>query len=154
MPTPIKRTFSTTYEQAIAGRNWHIVDVSGINIGRAATQIAHLLRGKHKPTYTPNVDCGDFVIVLNAQKVAFSGNKLDDKLYYHHTEFLGGLKAKPAKELLATKPDEVIRRAVWGMLPKGPLGRDIIKKLKIYSGTEHPHAAQQPAQHKLQTMRD
>ena len=78
MPTPIKRTFSTTYEQAIAGRNWHIVDVSGINIGRAATQIAHLLRGKHKPTYTPNVDCGDFVIVLNAQKVAFSGNKLDD----------------------------------------------------------------------------
>lgn len=154
MPTPIKRTVSTTYEQALAGRNWHIVDVSGINIGRAATQIAHLLRGKHKPTYTPNVDCGDFVIVLNAQKVAFSGNKLDDKLYYHHTEFLGGLKAKPAKELLATKPDEVIRRAVWGMLPKGPLGRDIIKKLKVYPGAEHPHAAQSPAQHKLQTMRD
>jgi large subunit ribosomal protein L13 len=154
MPTPIKRTVQTTYEQALADRRWHIVDVAGLTLGRAATQIAHLLRGKHKSTFTPNVDCGDFVIVLNAQKVALTGNKLEGKLYYHHSLYLGGLKAKPAKEMLAGKPEEVIRRAVWGMLPKGPLGRDIIKKLKIYPGAEHPHTAQQPVKHQLQTMRD
>jgi large subunit ribosomal protein L13 len=153
MPTPIKRTVQTTYEQALADRHWHIVDVAGLTLGRAATQIAHLLRGKHKPTFTNNVDCGDFVVVLNAQKVNLTGNKLDGKIYYNHTLFLGGLKQKPAKEMLATKPEEVIRRAVWGMIAKGPLGRDIIKKLKIYPGTEHPHGAQQPKTHKLQTMR-
>ncbi len=154
MPTQIKRTVQTTYEQALADRRWHIVDVAGLNLGRAASQIAHLLRGKHKQTFTPHVDCGDFVVVLNAQKIALTGKKLDDKMYYHHSLYLGGLKAKPAKEMLQTKSDEVIRRAVWGMLPKGPLGRDIIKKLKIYPGAEHPHAAQQPVKHQLQTMRD
>lgn len=153
MPTPIKRTVQTTYEQALADRRWHVVDVAGLTLGRAATQIAHLLRGKHKPTFTANVDSGDFVVVLNAQKIVLTGKKLDDKIYYRHSLYLGGLKAKPAKEVLATKPDEVIRRAVWGMLPKGPLGRDIIKKLKVYPGAEHPHAAQQPAKHQLQTMR-
>jgi len=153
MPTPIKRTVQTTYEQALADRRWHVVDVAGLTLGRAATQIAHLLRGKHKPTFTANVDSGDFVVVLNAQKIVLTGKKLDDKMYYRHSLYLGGLKAKPAKEVLATKPDEVIRRAVWGMLPKGPLGRDIIKKLKVYPGAEHPHAAQQPAKHQLQTMR-
>ncbi len=154
MPTSIKRTIQTTYEQALTDRRWHVVDVAGLNLGRAATQIAHLLRGKHKATFTPHVDCGDFVVVLNAQKIALTGKKMDDKIYYRHSLYLGGLKAKPAKEMLSTKPDEVIRRAVWGMLPKGPLGRNIIKKLKIYPGAEHPHVAQQPEQHKLQTMRD
>jgi large subunit ribosomal protein L13 len=154
MPTPIKRTVTTTNEQALADRHWHIVDVAGLTLGRAATQIAHILRGKHKPTFTPNVDSGDFVVVLNAQKVVFTGKKLEDKMYYRHSLYLGGLKAKPAKEMLVNKSDEVIRRAVWGMLPKGPLGRDIIKKLKVYPGAEHPHAAQQPDPQKLQTMRD
>src|SRR5262249_51634983 len=143
----------TSYEQAQQDRKWHVVDVAGLNLGRAATQIAHLLRGKHKPSYTPNVDSGDFVVVLNAQKVNLTGKKQDDKIYYRHSLYMGGLKARPAKEMLATKSDEVIRRAVWGMLPKGPLGRVIIKKLKVYPGAEHPHSAQQPAQHKLQTMR-
>lgn len=153
MSTSMKRTIQSTFEQALADRRWHIVDVAGLTLGRAATQIAHLLRGKHKPTYTPHVDSGDFVIVLNAQKVVFTGNKLEGKQYYHHSLYLGGLKAKSAKEMLVNKSDEVIRRAVWGMLPKGPLGRDIIKKLKIYPGAEHPHSAQQPVNCKLQTMR-
>ena len=153
MPTPMKRTQQTTHERAQAERRWHIVDVSGLNLGRAATQIAHLLRGKHKPTFTPNVDCGDFVVVLNAKKVGLSGNKLEDKIYYDHSLYLGGMKQRPAKEMLDKHPDEVIRRAVWGMLPKGPLGRRIIKKLKVYPGAEHPHVAQQPAAQKLLTMR-
>ena len=106
--------------------------------------IAMRLRGKHLPTYTPNVDCGDFVVVLNAQKVVLTGNKTNDKLYYRHTLFMGGLKTRPAKEMIATRSPEVIERAVWGMLPKGPLGYAMIKKLKVYGGAEHPHTAQQP----------
>lgn len=153
MLTPIRRTPSTSSEKAQADRKWHVVDVAGLTLGRAATQIAHILRGKHKPTFTPNVDCGDFVIVLNAQKVVLTGNKHDDKLYYKHTLFMGGLKSRPAKEMIATRPDEVIERAVWGMLPKGPLGRVIIKKLKVFAGTEHPHSAQQPTKHILRPMR-
>ena len=153
MLTPIRRTPSTSTEKAQAERKWHVVDVAGLTLGRAATQIAHILRGKHKPTYTPNVDCGDFVIVLNAQKVVLTGNKQDDKLYYKHTLFMGGLKSRPAKEMIATRSDQVIERAVWGMLPKGSLGRVIIKKLKVYAGTEHPHTAQQPAKHTLRPMR-
>lgn len=153
MPTPIRRTPQLTAAQAQADRKWHVVDVSGLTLGRAATQIATLLRGKHKPTYTPNTDCGDFVVVLNAQKIHLTGNKLEDKPYRHHTGFLGGLKEKPAKEMIATRSHEVIRRAVWGMLPKGPLGRVIIKKLKVYPGAEHPHEAQQPAKQTLKSMR-
>ena len=153
MPTPIKRTYQTTYERAQDERRWHIVDVAGLNLGRAATQIAHILRGKHKPTFTPHVDCGDFVVVLNAKKVALTGKKLDDKIYFDHSLYLGGMKQRPAKEMLEKHPEEVIRRAVWGMLPKGPLGRVIIKKLKVYPGTDHPHTAQQPAKHALQSMR-
>lgn len=148
-----KTTVSLTQEQAQASRRWHVVDVAGLTLGRAATQIAHILRGKHKPQFTPHVDCGDFVIVLNAQKIAVTGKKLTDKLYYRHSLYMGGLKSRPAKEMLVKHPDEVIRDAVWGMLPKGPLGRVIIKKLKVYPGAEHPHAAQQPAQHKLLSMR-
>jgi large subunit ribosomal protein L13 len=153
MLTPIRRTPYTSFEKAQAERKWHVVDVAGLTLGRAATQIAHLLRGKHKPTFTPNVDCGDFVIVLNAQKIHLTGKKHDDKLYYDHSLFPGGLRARPAKEMLASHSDDVIRRAVWGMLPKGPLGRVIIKKLKVYAGAEHPHSAQQPAKQTLRTMR-
>ena len=125
-------------------KRWFIVDAAGQPLGRIATRIAAVLRGKHKPTYTPNVDCGDFVVVVNAGKVKLTGNKMEDKLYRHHTEYPGGLISIPAQQLLATHPDRAIRRAVWGMLPKGPLGRRLIKKLKIYSGAEHEHAAQQP----------
>jgi large subunit ribosomal protein L13 len=153
MSTAPKRTVHLTKQQADLGRGWHVDDVAGLNLGRAATQIAHLLRGKHKPGFTPNTDCGDFVIVLNATKVALSGNKLEQKMYYKHSLFPGGLRARPAQEMLAAHPDEVIRQAVWGMLPKGPLGRRIIKKLKVYPGAEHPHTAQQPTEHKLQSMR-
>ncbi|MCS6913792.1 MAG: 50S ribosomal protein L13 [Myxococcales bacterium] len=153
MSTPPRRTAVLTQKQAQDARAWHVVDVAGLHLGRAATQIAHLLRGKHKPTFTPHLDCGDFVIVLNAQKVLLSGKKLQTKMYYRHSQYPGGLKARPAHEMLARKPDEVIRRAVWGMLPKGPLGRVIIKKLKVYPGAEHPHAAQQPVERKLETMR-
>ena len=125
-------------------REWYVADLKDEVLGRAATRIAMVLRGKHKPTYTPNVDCGDFVIVINAGSVKLTGKKMDGKLYRHHTEYPGGLISIPAKQLLATYPDRAIRRAVWGMLPKGPLGRRLIKKLKIYSGAEHEHAAQQP----------
>src|SRR5438105_316270 len=141
MLTLPKRTPQLTYEQAQAGRRWHVVDVAGLTLGRAATQIAHILRGKHKATFTPHVDCGDFVVVLNAQKVVMTGRKHDKKLYYKHSLYPGGLKVRPAKEMLEKKPDEVIRSAVWGMLPKGPLGRVIIRKLKVYPGAEHPHGA-------------
>ena len=125
-------------------RAWHVVDVDGKTLGRAATQIAHLLRGKHKPTFTPHVDMGDFVIVINAQKVRLTGKKMTGKLYYDHTLFPGGLKTKTAEQLLAKHPEELVKRAVWGMLPKGPLGRKLYKKLKVYAAAEHPHEAQQP----------
>ena len=140
-----KTTVSLTKQAANDQRGWQIVDVEGQTLGRAATQIAHILRGKNKPNFTWNVDGGDFVVVVNAAKVKFTGSKLDGKLYYRHTGFAGGLIATPAKHVIARHPDEPIKRAVWGMLPKGPLGRKMFKKLKVYAGTEHPHAAQQPA---------
>ena len=130
----------TAHEQ----REWFVVDLKDKTLGRAATRIATVLRGKHKPTYTPNVDCGDFVIAINARGVKLTGRKMSDKLYRHHTEYPGGLVEIPAEKLLATRPDRAIRRAVWGMLPKGPLGRRLIKKLKIYAGSEHGHEAQKP----------
>ena len=138
------KTFVMKTEAALADRKWHVVDVAGMTLGRACTQIAHVLRGKHKATYTPNVDMGDFVIVLNAGGVRLTGSKPDKKLYQHHTLFPGGIRTKIAKDVLATEPERAIREAVWGMLPKGPLGRRIIKKLKIYRGAEHDHAAQKP----------
>ncbi|HEX2569451.1 MAG TPA: 50S ribosomal protein L13 [Polyangia bacterium] len=149
----IPKTKSLTKEEAQSDRKWHVVDVAGMTLGRAATQIAHLLRGKHKPTFTPNQDCGDFVIVINASKVTLTGNKMAGKMYYRHTGFPGGIVGVPAEELLRKKPQEVIERAVWGMLPKGPLGRRIHKKLKVYANAEHPHAAQQPAAYKLSPAR-
>jgi len=149
----MRKTVSLSKEAAFEQRGWHVVDVNGMTLGRAATQIAHLLRGKHKPNFTPHVDCGDFVVVVNAGKVHLSGSKADGKLYYRHTGFPGGLVAVPAGQMLDKKPTEPIKRAVWGMLPKGPLGRKLYKKLKVYATTEHPHGAQQPAELKLAPAR-
>ncbi|MDY0000212.1 MAG: 50S ribosomal protein L13 [Polyangia bacterium] len=132
-------------------RRWILVDMDGQVLGRAATEIAMILRGKHRPTYTPHVDAGDFVVVVNAEKVRLTGNKLTDKKYYSHSGYIGSLKVKSAGELLVEHPDRVVRAAVRGMLPKNTLGRSLLKKLKIYAGPEHPHAAQQPTPHKLST---
>lgn len=133
-----------TQEAAKAQRDWFVIDLDGVVLGRAATKIASVLRGKHKPTFTPNADCGDFVIVLNAGKVRLTGNKLKQKMYRHHTGYIGHLREKTAEKQLEDKPEEAIRRAVWGMLPSGPLGRHLMKKMKIFSGSEHDHAAQKP----------
>ncbi|MBX3159122.1 MAG: 50S ribosomal protein L13 [Deltaproteobacteria bacterium] len=133
-----------TKEAGEAQREWYVIDATGYTLGRLTSRIALVLRGKHKPTYTPNVDMGDFVIVLNAGQVKLTGTKPDKKVYHHHTLFPGGLKTRLAKDVLATDPERAIREAVWGMLPKGPLGRRILKKLKIYRGAQHEHAAQKP----------
>ncbi|OCC14381.1 LSU ribosomal protein L13p (L13Ae) [Dissulfuribacter thermophilus] len=125
-------------------RNWYVVDAQNKVLGRLATQIAMRLRGKHKPIFTPHLDTGDFVIVVNAEKVRLTGKKLEKKMYYKHTGYIGGLKSFTAKEMLKRKPEEVIRLAVKRMLPKNRLGRKQLKKLKIYSGPNHPHAAQKP----------
>lgn len=125
-------------------RKWYVVDADGKNLGRLASQIASILRGKNKPTYTPHVDCGDYVIVINAEKIAVTGKKLNDKLYVTYSGFPGGKREIPLKEMLAKKPDEVIRHAVKGMLPDGKLGRQMFKKLKVYVGPEHKHEAQKP----------
>ena len=125
-------------------RKWYVVDAEGLALGRVASQVANILRGKNKPIYTPNVDTGDFVIVINASKVILTGKKLDQKIYYKHSGFVGGLKETKYRKLMAEKPEEALRHAVVGMLPKGPLGRQMAKKLKIYAGAEHEHAAQQP----------
>jgi large subunit ribosomal protein L13 len=136
-------TRSTTVAEAVANRKWFVVDLEGQTVGRAATRIAHILRGKHKPTYTPHVDDGDYVVVINAEKVNFTGQKWKDKTYYRHTGYVGGLKQTTAEELLARSPEEIIRKAVKGMLARGPLGRAQLKKLKVHVGPEHPHSAQQ-----------
>ena len=125
-------------------RKWYVVDAEGLALGRVASQVANILRGKNKPIYTPNVDTGDYVIVVNASKVVLTGKKLDQKIYYKHSGYVGGLKETKYRKLLAEKPEEAMRHAVVGMLPKGPLGRQMAKKLKIYAGAEHEHAAQKP----------
>ena len=125
-------------------REWYVVDAEGKTLGRLASEIAKVLRGKNKPTFTPHIDCGDNVIVINAEKIAVTGKKMDQKIYYHHSGWVGGMKTATLKEKLAKKPEDVMYLAVKGMLPKGPLGRSMIKKLHIYAGAEHPHAAQQP----------
>ena len=147
------KTFVMKTEAALADRKWQVVDVAGLTLGRAASQVAHVLRGKHKPTYTPNVDSGDFVIVLNAHKIALTGKKMQGKLYYRHSLFPGGLTTFTAEQLLKRNPKELMERAVWGMLPKGPLGRKLYKKLKVYASDKHPHAAQTPVELKLQPTR-
>ncbi len=127
-------------------RRWYVVDAEGQVLGRMASRIAAVLRGKNKATFTPHVDTGDFVVVVNAAKVRLTGNKLDQKKYYRHSGYPGGIREESARHLLERKPEEVIRNAVWGMLPKGSLGRRTLKKLKVYRGDEHPHAAQAPEQ--------
>ncbi len=137
---------STTF-MAKAGevdRKWFVIDAAGKPLGRVATQAAHILRGKHKPTYTPNVDCGDFVIVINAQDIVLTGNKNLQKKYYHHSGYPGGLREQTYGDMMQTKPVFVMERAIKGMLPHNRLGRQMFRKLKVYAGAEHPHAAQQP----------
>ena len=129
-------------------RNWYVIDATDVNLGRLATKVAHVLRGKHKTTYTPNVDCGDYVIVVNASKINLTGNKLDDKIYYNHSGYTGGLRERTAREMKENYPVEMIERAVKGMLPKGRLGRAMYKKLFVYAESEHPHTAQQPKEMK------
>jgi large subunit ribosomal protein L13 len=125
-------------------RKWYVVDAEGQTLGRLASEVASILRGKHKPEFTPHVDTGDFVIVINADKIKLTGKKLTDKIYYRHSLYPGGLKATPAGEMLKNRPDRLFELAVKGMLPKNRLGRRMFTKLKVYAGTEHPHQAQQP----------
>jgi large subunit ribosomal protein L13 len=125
-------------------RDWYLVDAEGKTLGRLATQLADLLRGKGKPQYTPHVDSGDFVVVVNAEKIAVTGKKLDEKMYYRHSGYPGGLKERPLREQLERQPTEVLRKAVRGMLPRTRLGRQQLTKLKVYAGPEHPHDAQAP----------
>ena len=125
-------------------RKWHVIDADGLVVGRMASQVAKILRGKNKPIFTPHVDTGDYVVIVNAEKVRFTGNKLEKKAYYRHTGYPGGLKTTMAKDLMKTSPERVIYFAVRGMLPKNTLGRQQFKKLKVYRGSEHPHNAQNP----------
>lgn len=125
-------------------RKWYVVDAAGCTLGRLASEVASVLRGKNKPIFTPHIDCGDYVIVVNADKVKVSGKKLDQKIYYHHSEYVGGMKEITLRELLAKKPEKVVEFAVKGMLPKGPLGRDMYRKLHVYAGPDHEQAAQKP----------
>lgn len=131
-------------KQADIQRNWFVVDMEDKVLGRVATEIARVLRGKHKPVYSPSVDAGDFVVVVNASKLKLTGNKLADKMYHRHTGYPGGLRSINAEKLLASKPEELIKKAVKGMLPKNKLGRQMFKKLKVYGGAAHPHDAQAP----------
>lgn len=134
----------TYYPKGKIECNWVLVDANGEGIGRLATRIAHYLLGKHKPDYTPGVNLGDFVVVVNASQLSITGKRYADKTYYHHSGYPGGLKETSLRDQMNNHPDRVIRAAVWGMLPHNKLGRVLIKKLKIYAGNEHPHAAQQP----------
>ena len=125
-------------------RDWYVVDATDKTLGRMATEIARHLRGKHKPIYTPHVDTGDYIVVINAEKVKVTGSKSSDKIYYHHTEFPGGIKEISFEKLMIKKPQLAIEKAVKGMMPRNPLGRAMLRKLKVYAGAEHPHTAQQP----------
>jgi len=136
------KTFSA--KPAEVRRDWYVVDATGKTLGRLSTEIAHRLRGKHKPEYTPHVDTGDYIVVINAEKVRVTGNKLQDKMYHHNTGYIGNLKSVPLNKMLDEHPERVIEKAVKGMLPRGPLGRQIYSKLRVFAGPEHTHAAQQP----------
>ncbi len=130
--------------EATIDRKWYVVDAAGMTLGRLASEVAKVLRGKNKPIFTPHMDTGDYVIVVNAEKIQVTGKKLDQKIYYHHSDYVGGMKQTTLKEKLAKKPEQVIELAVKGMLPKGPLGRQMYRKLYVYAGPEHKHAAQKP----------
>jgi len=136
------KTFSA--KPAEVRRDWYVVDATGKTLGRLSTEIAHRLRGKHKPEYTPHVDTGDYIVVINAEKVRVTGNKLQDKMYHHHTGYVGNLKSVPLEKLLDEHPERVIEKAVKGMMTRGPLGRQMFSKLRVFAGPEHTHAAQQP----------
>lgn len=136
------KTFSAKTESV--QRDWFVVDASGKTLGRLCTEVARRLRGKHKPVYTPHVDTGDYIVVVNAAKIAVTGKKMSDKIYYRYTGFIGNMKSMPLKDMLAKHPERVIELGVKGMLPKTTLGRAMYRKLKVYSGTDHPHTAQQP----------
>ena len=138
------RTYSATASDAEASRQWFVVDATGLTLGRLATQVANVLKGKHKPIYTPSMDCGDYVIVINAEKVRLTGHKLDDKNYYRYSGYPGGLTTISLRDQLAVHPERVIEAAVKGMLNRNRLRRQLIKKLHVYKGPEHPHSAQQP----------
>ncbi|MDD2943696.1 MAG: 50S ribosomal protein L13 [bacterium] len=140
------KSYVQTTEDALSSRKWWVVNAEDQVVGRLASKIATVLRGKHKATFTPHTDGGDFVVVVNADKIRFTGNKAEQKKYYRHTGYVGGLKEDVAADLLKSNPEQVLFSAVKGMLPKGPLGRQQLSKLKLYAGSEHPHAAQQPAE--------
>ncbi len=137
-------TVTLSEKESLAGREWHVVDATGKTLGRLASEIARILRGKHKPTFSPNLDCGDFVIVINCERVAVTGAKLDSVRYYRHSRHPGGLKSRSMREMMNLFPDRVIYEAVRGMMPKTKLGRAQMKKLRVYAGDQHPHAAQTP----------
>ena len=130
--------------KVVVERKWYVVDAAGCTLGRLATEIASTLRGKKKPIFTPHMDCGDYVVVINADKVKFTGKKMDQKIYYNHSDYVGGMRETTLREMMAKKPERVLELAVKGMLPKGPLGRSMITKLHVYAGAEHPHTAQKP----------
>ena len=136
-------------KKAEVARKWYVIDATDVSLGRLASKAAHILRGKHKVTYTPHVDCGDYVIVINASKVKLTGNKLTDKMYYNHSGYTGGLRVRNAKTMRENYPEEMLERAVKGMLPKGRLGRQMYKKLFVYAGEDHKHSAQKPVEMKL-----
>ena len=125
-------------------RKWYVVDATGYTLGRLASEVAKVLRGKNKPIFTPHIDTGDYVIIVNAEKIKVTGKKLDQKIYYHHSDYVGGMKETTLREMLAKKPEKVVELAVKGMLPKGPLGREMFTKLHVYAGAEHPHTTQKP----------
>ncbi len=144
-----KGTHSATKSEALKGRKWWVVDVADLPVGRAASQVARILKGKHKPSYTPSMDTGDFVVVVNAEKIRFTGKKETEKLYFTHTMHPGGAKLTPPHKLREKHPDAIIQNAVRRMLPRNALGRDMMRKLKVYAGAQHPHVAQKPEALKL-----
>lgn len=147
----MNRTYTAT--PSTIERKWYVIDAANQPVGRIAAKVAQVLRGKHKPTFTPNMDCGDFVIVINADKAVWTGNNKRDELLYWHTGYPGGIRNISRERMLEEKTEKLFERVIWGMLPKGPLGRQMHKKLKVYRGSEHPHAAQQPVELKLESQK-
>lgn len=147
----MKKTFNLKKEELDAQAKWYIVDATDIPVGRLATEVATILKGKNKPTYTPYLNCGDFVIVVNADKVRLTGKKMQNKMYWHHSGYAGGIKGIPAEEVVSRNPERVIQSAVKGMIRRGALGHQIINKLKVYKDANHPHAAQMPVEYTLRS---
>lgn len=143
------KTYHMSHEEAVEQRGWYVIDAGNRPLGRVATEVAHLLRGKHKPTFSPHLDCGDHVIVINASRIALTGNKATDKMYYRHSGYPGGLRATPYGELRERKPDLMVRLAVKRMLPRTVLGREALRRLRVFAGPEHTHQAQKPKQHQV-----